>query len=534
MEGRAGVEQKSSMSAGSPAPMTGDQSAVFAFLADPATHGLSGPVQRIETHGAVVFLAGADVYKVKRAVRFPYMDLSSLEKRRRCCEAEITVNRENAPTLYLGTVPISRCGDRLRLGGDGEIVEWAVHLRRFDEEATLDRLADRNALPFHLVERLARAVVRVHDRAPPQSGEQAVESLAGVLRETLDEIDAASDLFPRTQAVRLRERLTGAFDQGRTLMRRRAAGGKVRRGHGDLHLRNIVLLENEPVLFDAIEFSDDLATSDILYDLAFLIMDLCERGLRGHAGRLLNTYLWHSAKEEEEIEGLALLPLFLSLRAAIRAKVLAAQVRLGSPGADLPERACAYIGAALDFLEPVQPRLLAVGGFSGSGKSRLSAAVAPAFGPAPGALHLRSDIERKRIFSVAPTDRLPQAAYRPEVTQRVYATLRRLARIALQAGRGVVLDATHHQPAERARLTELAAETGAPFLGVWLDAPPALLRKRVAMRRDDASDATVGVLDAQSADGIGALTWNRLNAAGTFETVEASMLALIGSSDSGD
>ncbi|RUQ72988.1 aminoglycoside phosphotransferase [Azospirillum doebereinerae] len=511
--------------------MTGCQSAVFAFLADPATHGLSEPVKRIETHGAVVFLAGADVYKVKRAVRFPYMDLSSLEKRRRCCEAEITVNRMSAPTLYLGTIPIVRCGNRLQLGGDGEIVEWAVHLRRFDEEATFDRLADRQALCPRMIDRLARAIVRLHDRAPPQGGGTAVESLGSVLQETLDEIDTASDLFPRTQAARLRERLTEAFDHGQALLRRRATGGKVRRCHGDLHLRNIVLLDDEPVLFDALEFSDDLATSDILYDLAFLIMDLCERGLRGHAARLLNGYLWQSKAEEDEITGLALLPLFLSLRAAIRAKVLAAQVRLGSGTADLPARARAYIAAALDFLEPVQPRLLAIGGLSGSGKSRLSAAVAPAFGLAPGALHLRSDIERKRMFGVAPTDRLPEEAYRPEVTQRVYSTLRRLARIALRAGRGVILDATHHQPTERTQLMELAAEADAPFLGVWLDAPSALLRKRVAMRRDDPSDATVAVLDAQAEEGISALTWHRLNAGVAFDVVEASMLALIQSSD---
>ena len=256
-----------------------DQGAVFAFLGDPATHGLSEPVKRIDTHGAAVFLAGADVYKVKRAVQFSYMDFSTLAKRRAACEAEMAVNRPNAPALYLGVLPITRTGDRLHLGGDGEVVEWAVHLRRFDENATLDHVAARGPLGAALVSELAQAIVAAHRRAPRRDGGMATIPLQRALRETTDELGEDADIFAASSIERLRSSLPAAFARAEPLLRGRGASGEVRRCHGDLHLRNIVLVDGRPVLFDAIEFDESIATIDILYDLAFLIMDLCERGL---------------------------------------------------------------------------------------------------------------------------------------------------------------------------------------------------------------------------------------------------------------
>jgi uncharacterized protein len=267
------------------------QSDILAFLADPAVHGLREPIKRIDTHGASVFLAGKDVYKVKRAVRFPFMDFSSLEKRRFACERELAVNRVNAPDLYLGVVPISRDGCNLKFG-DGDIIEWAVHLRRFDENRTLDRLSERGSLDRGIIAKLARAAALSHSRAPIAASAGAHLALRGQIEETLTSLEAAPDIFARDSTDFLRNAMSHASAQNESLLLAREKLGQVCRCHGDLHLRNIALIEGEPVLFDAIEFDESISTCDVLYDLAFLLMDLWTRGLKQEANLLFNRYLW--------------------------------------------------------------------------------------------------------------------------------------------------------------------------------------------------------------------------------------------------
>jgi aminoglycoside phosphotransferase family enzyme/predicted kinase len=493
-----------------------DQNEVFAFLQDPKTHPGAGSVTRIDTHGAAVFLAGPDVYKVKRSVRFPFMDFSSLAKRRAACEAEIEVNRGNAPDLYLGVVPITREDGKLRLGGAGEPVEWAVHLRRFDESATLDRLAEAGPLGPALIDKLARAVVAAHARAPIRDGEAATRIFRRLMTETTEELEAGP--FPADRVAAYCAALAAETDRVEALLLDRGRHGQVRHCHGDLHLGNLVLIDDEPVLFDAIEFDPAIAISDVLYDLAFLLMDLCERGLRADANRLLNRYLSLCPDMETQIDGLAALPLFMSLRAAIRAKVMAVR---------LPEQAQAYFQAALDFLAGAPPLLVAVGGLSGAGKSTLAAALAPCLGRAPGALHLRSDVERKRLFGVAETVALPADAYRPSASQAVRHRLAALADRALRAGQAVIVDATHLCVSDRTAIEALAERLGVGFHGLWLDAPVDTLTQRVAGRVADASDATAEVVRAQAARPRERLPWHRLDATQQVEEIlrEARRLA---------
>ena len=287
-----------------------DQSDVFAFLADPATHELREPIIRIDTHGAAVFLAGKNVYKVKRAVRFPFMDFSTLDKRRRACERELAVNEADAPGLYLGVVPISKDGFHLKFGGGGAIVKWAVHLRRFDESRTLDRLVKRNELNLDIIAKLAGIVAASHRRAPIISGANAGQALQRQIEETLISLEAAPGIFAVQAVAGLRHAMQQAFARLAPLLSERENQGQVRRCHGDLHLRNIVLIEDRPVLFDAIEFDEAIATCDVLYDLGFLLMDLWTRGLRSHANLLFNRYLWICNDVEGQLKGLSLLPLF--------------------------------------------------------------------------------------------------------------------------------------------------------------------------------------------------------------------------------
>ena len=502
------------------------QREVFALFQDPATHGLGTPVTRIDTHGAAVFLAGPDVYKVKRAVRFPFLDFSTLEKRHAACLAEIEVNRLNAPGLYLGVVPVTRRAGALHLGGDGPAVEWAVHLRRFDENATLDRLAAQGALGPDVSDALAEAVAAAHRRAAPGDGAAATRHLYDVVTETAGELACEPEVFPPHAAAALGQALGVAFSDAEPLLLRRGAQGQVRHCHGDLHLGNVAMIGGAPVLFDAIEFNEALATTDIFYDLAFLLMDLCKRGLVADANRVLNRYLRrvHPSFDDElsGIEGLAALPLFMGLRAAIRAKVTAALLHLDPLRPQVQDDALDYLAAAARFLAPAPPVLIAVGGLSGTGKTTLAAALAPVLGRAPGALHLRSDVERKRLFGVSEIARLPDDAYRPEVSSQVQARLHALAAAALGAGQAVVLDATHRQPAERAAAEAVAAQAGVPFTGLWLDAPARTVAQRIAGRHGDASDATAAIAAAQAAQVIGAVGWQRLDATQSTGCLERS------------
>ena len=384
------------------------QQAVIDFLGRPATHG-GAPVKRIDTHAATVFLAGDRAFKIKRAVRFPFLDYSTLDRRQAACAAEIEVNRPYAPAIYRRAVAITREKDgALAIGGAGEPVEWAVEMRRFDEMQTLDHLAAAGRIDGALADALARAVVRAHAAAPANKAAGFVDELAEVIAQNDAELRAAPEFFPPPSVSALTHATRATFERVRALLMAREHAGLVRRCHGDLHLGNIVLLDGAPVLFDAIEFDPKIATGDVLYDLAFLLMDLIERGLKPAANIVLNRYL-SETRRAEDLDALAALPLFLSLRAAIRAKVAAERRAQGAERAVIAQSARAYFALAGRLLAPPPPRLLAVGGLSGTGKSLLARALAAEILPEPGAVVLRSDVERKALFGLAETDRLPQA-----------------------------------------------------------------------------------------------------------------------------
>ncbi len=501
------------------------QAEVFAFLADPQTYELLYPVVRIDTHSAVVFLAGLDVYKVKRAVRFPFLDQSTLEKRRKACELEVAVNQRYAPEIYYGAVPITREGAGLGIGGEGEPVEWAVHMRRFDETRTLDHVAERGELEAPLVMRLAEVVLATYRDAEVRDGAAATAALRGVVEETLAALAAAETYFPADETAELAAAMTDAFDRLMPLLLDRGRRGCVRRCHGDLHLRNITMLNGVPTPFDAIEFDEAIASIDKLYDLAFLLMDLWEKELPAQANLLLNRYLWGSPDLSGELEGLAALPLFMSLRAAVRAKVEALRLAEVAHGPEAVTEALRYFAYARRFMMPAPPRLVAIGGVSGTGKSTIAARIAPQLGRAPGAVHLRSDIERKRLFGVPEHHHLPDEAYARPVTEEVFASLRAQAAIALAAGQSVVVDAVHRRPEERDLIARVAAAANAPFAGIWLEAPLDVATERVEARRDDASDATAAIVAMQAAQPAGPITWTRIDAAGEVSDVVAAALA---------
>ena len=293
--------------------------------------------------------------------------------------------------------------------------------------------------------------------------------------------------------------------------------GCVRRCHGDLTLRNICLFEGEPALFDALEFDEGLATIDVLYDLAFPLMDLWRLGARDLANLLFNRYL----DARDEADGLPLLPLFMATRAVVRAHVTAALAK------EAPERlaeAQGYFALAEAFLEPRKPLLVALGGFSGSGKSTLSARLASALGPAPGARIHATDRIRKALHGVAATDKLPLEAYAPEVSARVYAMEREACAATLRAGHGCIAEAVFDRAQDRAAIEAVALAAGVRFAGFWLEAPVEVLAQRIAGRRGDPSDADEAVMRAQVARGNEGVGWTLLDAAQGVEAMAGEVV----------
>lgn len=473
-----------------------------------------GQLERIDTHGAAVFLAGAFAYKIKRPVAFPYMDLSTPQKRRAACEAEIRLNRRTAPGIYLGIAPLRRDSESLTIGAVGDPItagdECVVVMRRFDQSTLFDRLASRGRLDTDMVVGLAEAIATFHGRAEVVGKRGGAKEMRWVVEENIEELFPRADVFAADDLERLAARTRAAMDRLAATMDERMGAGFVRHCHGDLHLRNVCMFEGVPTIFDALEFNDALAVTDTMYDLAYVLMDLLHRGLAVQATALLNRYLERFSDDQ----GLALLPLFMSVRAAIRAKVSLSMADVQSdPSAaeSLRNDAKDYLARAIGFLEPRAPVMVAVGGLSGSGKSTVARALAPHLAPAPGAVVLRSDVIRKALMGVGETERLGPAGYTREVSQRVYdAVVNRAERIAA-AGFSVVADATFTKAAGRTAIADAAARVGCPFTGYWLDADPGTLVARVDARTNDPSDADGVVVRRQLADDIGDLDWTRID-----------------------
>lgn len=507
---------------------------LIGFLMDPATHGVApeavdGPV---ETHGAMVVLAGDRAYKLKKPVKFAYMDLSTAARRRRLCRRELEINRRISPDYYLGVGAILTEPDGgMRLIPDiaeaprgHRDVEPVLVMRRFDGARLLDNLARRDALPLETLETVAVELARMQKSAPRHRRRAGSDRMNAVMSLNRKMIRASTpSVFDPDRVRRLMERYDRLAAALSETLNRRSRAGRVRRCHADLHLRNLFLdADGRPVAFDALEFDEDLATVDVGYDLAFLLMDLLHRDMTDGASRVWNAWL-----SETGDDGVApAMPLFISVRAAVRAHVTATAASQHSDR-DLAAEAVSFLDLAAAALEPRAPVVVAIGGISGSGKSTLARALAPALGPTPGAVILRSDVIRKQSWGVAPSQQLPAAAYRPQVSRQVFAWINRRARALAAGGHAVIADAVFGQPKEQARIAAAAGRAGVRFVGIWLDLPETYASARVESRRGDVSDATPAVVARQAASIAPAAGWHRLDAREPLPRLAERALALI-------
>ena len=430
--------------------MPDDQRDVIEFLGKPSSYGAAVErVEIIETHASIVFLAGDRAYKLKRAVKYSYLDFSTAERRRVACEAELHLNRRTAPELYLEVRAVNRSAPgELAFASAGPAVDWIVVMRRFDQELVFDELAKAGRLSASSMIELTGHIAAFHQSAEPRPGHGGAAALAAVVETNDGCLTAAREAgFSSERIAEVRKSSLERLALVGAVLDRRRAEGKVRRCHGDLHLRNVCLLENRPTLFDCLEFSEELASIDVLHDLAFLMMDLEHRGLTDFANLVLNRYLDLTGEDD----GLPAMPLFLSSRAAIRAHVSAttlARTTGSGPGSAMAAEARRYLDQSAQFLRPRPCRLVAIGGLSGTGKSTLAASLAPSL----SARVLRSDVIRKQLYGVALETRLPASAYAPQASHRVYETLRRRAKDALEAGYSVIVDAVSSEDPDESNL----------------------------------------------------------------------------------
>lgn len=459
-------------------------------------------IEVIETHISWVLLAGAFAYKIKKPVRLAFVDFSTLDARRAYCEDELRLNRRLAPQIYRDVVAITGPADSPHFGGPGPAIEYAVKMWRFDQRNLFNRLLARDMLRPDLMDRLAMRIAAFHGSTRVVPPESPLGTPAAVLGPALDNIrDLARHADTQRQAHldALDAWTRETFEQLEPTFAERHRDGFVRECHGDLHLGNIARVDDEPVAFDCIEFSEALRCIDTINEVAFLVMDLIDHGRADLGYRFLDGYLQAGG----DYHGVALLRFYMIYRALVRAKIH--DLRARQAGDDTGEAvrlqaaADQYLALARRITDDRRPVLILMHGFSGSGKS----AVARALVERLGAIRLRSDVERKRLFGLAAGARsgsAPNAGiYDHDAGLRTYARLRAAAHTLLAAGYPTVIDAAFLTRAQRAPMRELADRLGGAFLVVDCCADADTLRARVSARGDDPSEATIAVLERQMA-----------------------------------
>ncbi len=464
----------------------------------------TGAVTVIETHISAVLLTAERAYKLKKPVDLGFLDFTRLRQRRHFCREELRLNRRLAPDIYLAVLPITGSASAPRLGGSGRAIDYAVEMRRFPQEALFDRLLADGRLAATHVDALADCIAHFHQHLPPAPADSPYGrpgDLARAARDNFTVLRVGAGPRRRARLDRLAAWTAAEFRRRRALLARRRVAGRVREGHGDLHLGNIVWLHGRPLPFDGIEFAAVLRWQDVHSELAFLTMDLARRGRPDLARRARDRYLQHTG----DYGGAPLIDYFEVYRALVRAKV----ARLRAAGATAPGARFAALRecvSCLRFAEattrPRRPWLAITHGLAGAGKSHYADWLALRL----PLIRLRSDVERKRLLGLAAAARtgsgIDQGAYQGAVTAATYSQLASLARQILAAGWPVLVDASFLATGERQRFARLAARLGVPFHIIACTAPPDILRERVRHRAalaSDASEATLAVLNAQFA-----------------------------------
>ncbi|TAG55815.1 MAG: adenylyl-sulfate kinase [Oscillatoriales cyanobacterium] len=470
-------------------------------------HGVTEPVQLIQTHISFVLLTGDYTYKIKKPVDFGFLDYSTVEKRQHFCIQELEMNRRTAPEIYLEVLPIIQSGDAFQFGSNSPdvnptqvAVEYALKMRQFPQDSLLLSLLEHGLLTEQIMADLGREVARFHSTAVSNSYIRKFGEVTQI-RTAIDNNYRISQKYiggPQTasQYRETKDYTDAFFDENQDLFERRIANNKIRECHGDLHLRNIAWWQDKILLFDCIEFNEHFRFVDVMYDIAFTVMDLESRGRRDLGNVFLNTYV----EQTGDWEGLQVLPLYLSRQAYVRAKVtslmLDDEAVSTNEKAQISQSAAHYYKLAWEYTKPRSGKLTLMSGLSGSGKSTAARYLARH----TGAIHIRSDAVRKHLGGIPLNERGGQDLYSDEMTARTYGRLLELGIMLADRGWDVILDAKFDRQNWRTDAMNLAQSHGLPLQIVYCTAPMAVLRQRLQQRRGDIADATAELLTSQQAE----------------------------------
>lgn len=459
----------------------------------------------IETHISFILLTGDYAYKFKKPIDLGFLNFTDPDKRRFYCDEELRLNRRFSPRLYLDTVAITGSLETPAIGADGPLLDYAVCMRQFDPRQRLDRVAARGELRPEHIDALADELAQFHQAVPATPTDSDYGEVTEIRRPVLENFHQIEPLLAQgahqDQVERIRRWTESTLLQIRDDLQERRCEGWIRECHGDLHLENIALVEGKLQLFDSLEFNASLRWIDTMSEIAFLVMDLDRRGFRPLAIRFMNRYL----EQTGDYLGLGVFRFYMVYRAMVRAKVVLIQSQQhqqhGQSHAALDQSFQAYLDLAERYTQPPASRpLIITHGLSGSGKSWLANRVAETV----GALRIRSDVERKRMFKHDADTKVPSAVgqgmYQPDITRETYRRLHAVGYMILDAGCPAILDATFLDFQQRENMRRLAQTMGVPFIILDVQAPDALLRQRISQRQEeqrDASDANLAVLDHQ-------------------------------------
>lgn len=489
------------------------QTEIIKALSQPETYGKkTKQVDIRQSHIAILFLAGDKAYKLKRAVLYPEADFSTQEKRRLACVREMKRSTVYAPGLITGVKPVRRLENgQIVIGGkNGTEIDTVLEMRRIPSENLLNNLLPSPTFDRFEAMDLAESLADLHKRAKIFKTKWGTDTVKKIILENESILSCfCPELFKKEAVNTLTRNTLAMLGQTTTLIRYRQKTGHVRKCHGDLLLSNIAYHDNRFLFFSPIEYNETQCCIDTLYDLADLLMDLETKGLRRLTNILFNHYMAYT----NDIDGFPLLPLYQSIRAAGRAAVCAKRSTLlkGADKKAVIKEARHYFDLATRFITQFNPILIACGGLSGSGKSRVARDLGGMLSPAPGAVILRDDIVKKQIVGLPPHQTLDDKYNTPAFDEVVYDVLRQEARTALGAGSCVIVDALFYNPAEREAIENLAKELHLPFIGFWMDAPLAVRTERVEKRLRNPSDVrSYEELQKQLTIETGDISWYKI------------------------
>lgn len=467
-------------------------------------------IELIETHISWVFLTGKFAYKIKKPVNFGFLDFSTLEKRQACCISEVLLNRRLAPELYLEVVSISGTGDKPVINGKGIPIEYAVKMLQFPQSAQLDNMLAAGELKAEHMDEIARMIARFHQAIEIADNTMEFGNSKAVYQpvaENFMQISEHLDTGPYENILhKLQSWSKAAFVKQEPVFTRRKQDGFIRECHGDMHLRNMLWLETDsnsgPIAFDCIEFNPQLRWIDVISEVAFLLMDLQDRQQHQLANRFLNTYL----ETTGDYPGLSILPFYLCYRALVRAKVSALRLEQANISAEEREKTLSefesYLELATLYTQPTSPKLIIMSGLSASGKSTVSQQLLETL----GAIRIRSDVERKRLFGIKPEEQavedkgaeeINSGIYSATASQKTYNKLAELASTIISAGYSVIIDAAFLKHEQRKPFQQLAKDLAVAYIILEITAPAEILRQRIKARKNDVSDADLTVLEHQ-------------------------------------